>query len=79
VTHPAHVVGVVVRAVADSSVSPGVLGFVVVALLGVATWLLLRSMNRQIRKIDIPQDESRPPTDGVDGDDSSDRERSADG
>jgi hypothetical protein len=44
-------------AVDDSSVSPGVLGFVVVALLGIATWLLIRSMNRQIRKIDIPEEE----------------------
>ena len=78
-SQPAQVVGVVVRAVDDSSVTPGVLGFVVVALLGVATWLLIRSMNRQMRKIDIPRDDVRPPTDDGDGDDSSDRERSADG
>ena len=44
----------VVLAADDSRVTPGVLGFVVVALLGVATWLLIRSMNRQIKKIDIP-------------------------
>ena len=43
----------------DNSVSPGVLGFVVVALLGVATWLLVRSMRRQLKKIDIP-DEGTP-------------------
>jgi hypothetical protein len=43
----------------DQEVSPGVLGFVVVALLGVATWLLVRSMQRQIKKIDIP-DEGAP-------------------
>lgn len=40
----------------DNDVSPGVLGFVVVALLGVATWLLIRSMNKQIRHIDLPKD-----------------------
>jgi hypothetical protein len=40
----------------DQDVSPGVLGFVVVALLGVATFLLVRSMNRQIKKIDIPEE-----------------------
>lgn len=39
---------------ADHRVSPGLLGFVVVALLGVATWLLIRSMRRQLRRIDIP-------------------------
>ena len=43
-------------AVEESNVNPGLLGFVVVALLGVATWLLIRSMNRQIKKIDLPDD-----------------------
>ena len=33
-------------AVDSDKVTPGVLGFAVVALLGVATWLLIRSMNR---------------------------------
>ncbi|MEO7979492.1 MAG: hypothetical protein ABI807_01110 [Sporichthyaceae bacterium] len=42
-------------AAADNTVSPGVLGFAVVALLGVATWLLVRSMRRQIKRIDIPE------------------------
>lgn len=63
-------VGAGLLAVRDSQVSPGVLGFVVVALLGVATWLLVRSMSRQIRKIDFSEDaidrERRavePPTD----------------
>ena len=50
------VAAAVLRAVpADNTVSPGVLGFVVVALLGVATWLLVRSMRRQLKKIDIPE------------------------
>lgn len=43
---------------ADSTVTPGVLGFMVVALLGVATYLLIRSMNRQIKRIDLPLEES---------------------
>jgi hypothetical protein len=49
-------VGSAARAVEESNVNPGLLGFVVVALLGVATWLLIRSMNRQIKKIDLPDD-----------------------
>jgi len=49
----------VVRAVDDTDVSPGVIGFIVVALLGVATWLLLRSMLRQLKKIDLPDDDER--------------------
>jgi hypothetical protein len=51
-----------VRAVEESNVNPGLLGFVVVALLGVATWLLIRSMNRQIKKIDLPDDAPEEPT-----------------
>lgn len=51
----------VLRAVDDTAVSPGVLGFVVVALLGVATYLLIRSMNRQIRRIDLPRSEPQDP------------------
>jgi hypothetical protein len=67
-----------VLAVEDQDVSPGVLGFLVVAALGVATWLLIRSMNRQMRKIDLPDetddtDDSRGAADagersGTDGD-----------
>jgi hypothetical protein len=55
-------VGSAARAVEESNVNPGQLGFVVVALLGVATWLLIRSMNRQIKKIDLPDDPSDEPT-----------------
>ena len=51
-------------AVDESKVTPGVLGFLVVALLGVATFLLIRSMNRQIKRIDLPDDR----VEGDDGD-----------
>ena len=57
-------VGPTVRAVEESNVNPGLLGFVVVAVLGVATWLLIRSMNRQIKKIDLPDDAPDEPTRG---------------
>lgn len=53
-------------AVDESKVTPGLLGFVVVALLGVATYLLIRSMNRQIRRIDLP--EKTEVADGEDAD-----------
>ena len=48
--------GSVVRAIQDNKVSPGVLGFLVVAALGVATWFLIRSMTHQIHKIDFAED-----------------------
>jgi hypothetical protein len=41
--------------VTDQDVSPGVLGFLVVAAIGVATYFLIRSMRRQLKKIDIPE------------------------
>jgi hypothetical protein len=57
--------GPAARAVEESNVNPGLLGFLVVAVLGVATWLLIRSMNRQIKKIDLPDDApDEPPGDG---------------
>ena len=37
---------------ASNDVVPGVLGFLVVAAMGVALVFLLRSMNKQFRKID---------------------------
>ena len=44
---------------ASSQVAPGVLGFLVVAAMGVALFFLLRSMNKQFRKI-TPADGSTP-------------------
>lgn len=53
-------------AVDSDKVTPGVLGFVVVALLGVATWLLIRSMNRQLRKVDFEERDVHEPARDVD-------------
>jgi hypothetical protein len=39
-----------------NKVTPGLLGFLVVLGLGLATWFLLRSMNRQLRKIDFEEE-----------------------
>lgn len=43
---------------ASNDVEPGVLGFLVVAAIGVALVFLLRSMNKQFRKITPPPDEA---------------------
>lgn len=45
--------GVIVLAAGD--VSPGLLGFVVVALIGVALYILIKSMNKQMSKIQVPR------------------------
>ncbi len=43
--------------VSEEKVSPGLLGFLVVLALGVITWLLIRSMNKQIRRINFEEHE----------------------
>ncbi len=58
-------------AVDESKVNPGVLGFLVVALLGVATWLLIRSMHKQLGKVDF---EERDVDGGPDADERADTE-----
>ncbi len=57
----------VLFALTDNQVTPGVLGFVVVALLGLATYLLIRSMNRQIKRIDVPDEPSQAEGSATDG------------
>ena len=44
----------------ETKVSPGLLGFLVFAALGVAVWLLLRSMNRQISRVNFEERPERP-------------------
>ncbi|GAB2451768.1 hypothetical protein GCM10027187_20010 [Streptosporangium sandarakinum] len=52
----------IVFAAAEGDVSPGVLGFLVVAAIGFALFLLVKSMRKQISKIDLPADrEPRKP------------------
>ncbi|MFI7618089.1 hypothetical protein ACIBP6_43400 [Nonomuraea terrae] len=41
---------------AAGDVSPGLLGFVVVALIGFALFLLIKSMNKQMSKIEVPHE-----------------------
>jgi hypothetical protein len=47
----AHAVGLVVAAVDPAKVKPGWVAGVIVLLLGLATYLLWRSMNRQLKKV----------------------------
>lgn len=45
-----------VNVLAAGDVSPGLLGFTVVALIGFALFFLIKSMNRQIAKIEVPHE-----------------------
>jgi hypothetical protein len=49
-------------AASNNNVTPGVLGFLIVAGMGLALFFLLKSMNRQFRKLPPP-----PAPDGADG------------
>ncbi len=42
-----------------NKVTPGVLGFIVFALLGVAVWFLLKSMNRHLGRVDFKEKTDR--------------------
>jgi hypothetical protein len=44
----------------DDTVTPGLLGLGVVVALGIALWLLVRSMNRQLRRVDFDDGTGRP-------------------
>ena len=42
----------------ENKVTPGVLGFVVFAVMGIAVWMLMKSMHRHMEKVDF---EETPP------------------
>lgn len=44
------------KEVDDNKVTPGVLGFIVFAALAVGVWLLMKSMNRHMGKIDFEEE-----------------------
>jgi hypothetical protein len=46
------------QAVDADKVAPGTIGFLIIAALGAATWMLMRSMNKQLKKIDFPPPDS---------------------
>ncbi|SCK26747.1 hypothetical protein [Streptomyces sp. WMMB 322] len=67
-TSPAHTAVVQVLPLAkdldENKVTPGVLGFVVFAVMGIAVWMLMKSMHRHMEKVDF---EETPPDGADDG------------
>jgi hypothetical protein len=61
-----------------NDVEPGLLGFLVVAGIGIALFFLLRSMNKQFRKLPPPPDPDDPGADG-EGSGPGDADASAEG
>lgn len=46
----------VIAAAPAPALGPGLIGFTVVAVIGVALYFLVKSMNRQISKIEVPHE-----------------------
>lgn len=44
------------KEVDENKVTPGVLGFIVFAVMALAVWGLMKSMNRHMGKVDFPED-----------------------
>ncbi|GLW97626.1 hypothetical protein [Microtetraspora sp. NBRC 16547] len=42
------------------SFGPGLLGFIVVAAIGFALFFLIKSMNKQMTKIEVPHEREQP-------------------
>lgn len=39
----------------ENKVTPGVLGFIVFAVIGAAVWLLMKSMNKHMKRVDFEE------------------------
>lgn len=49
----------------QNKVTPGVLGFIVFAVIGGAVWLLMKSMNKHMKKVDfVVEADASAPTSG---------------
>lgn len=46
----------------ENKVTPGVLGFIVFAVIGLAVWMLMKSMTKHMKKVDFEEAPEEPPT-----------------
>ncbi|WP_030569913.1 hypothetical protein [Streptomyces aureocirculatus] len=56
------------KEVDENKVTPGVLGFIVFAVMALAVWRLMKSMNRHMGKVDFkesPDEQVKAPASGV--------------
>ncbi|MDX3238682.1 hypothetical protein PV392_23915 [Streptomyces sp. ME03-5709C] len=59
-TAAAQLVPLAVKDLDENKVTPGLLGFVIFALIGLSLWWLMKNMNRQFKKIDFEEQPSEP-------------------
>jgi hypothetical protein len=57
VTSPelAHLAPLAAKQLDDNKVTPGVMGFIVFAVIGLALWYLMKNMNKQFTKVNFEQ------------------------
>ncbi|MFG3293261.1 hypothetical protein ACGF3G_31240 [Streptomyces sp. NPDC048179] len=51
------------KEVDENKVTPGVLGFIVFAVMAVAVWGLMKSMNKHMQKVDFKESSPEPRAD----------------
>jgi hypothetical protein len=56
----AHAAATALLAVDDNKVTPGLLGFVVFAALGIGTWWVLKAMNRSLNRVNFVEEPETP-------------------
>ncbi|MFD8077482.1 hypothetical protein ACFV3E_33085 [Streptomyces sp. NPDC059718] len=54
-TAAAQLVPLAVKDLDENKVTPGLLGFVIFALIGLSLWWLMKNMNKQFKKIDFEE------------------------
>ncbi|MET9493347.1 hypothetical protein [Streptomyces sp. NPDC006552] len=67
-----HLVPLAAQEVDENKVTPGVLGFIVFAVMALAVWGLMKSMNRHMRKVDFKEKPGAEPV-GADAAQASER------
>ncbi|MFE1954118.1 hypothetical protein ACFW9D_27065 [Streptomyces sp. NPDC059524] len=55
-----HLVPLAAKEVDENKVTPGVLGFIVFAVMALAVWGLMKSMNRHMGKVDFKEKGDSP-------------------
>ncbi|WP_431952590.1 hypothetical protein [Actinacidiphila sp. bgisy167] len=61
-TAAAQLVPLAVQDLDQDKVTPGLLGFVIFALIGLSLWWLMKNMNRQFQKIDFEEQPAERPS-----------------
>ncbi|WP_149185165.1 hypothetical protein [Streptomyces sp. TRM49041] len=59
-----HLVPLAAKELDENKVTPGVLGFIVFAVMALAVWALMKSMNRHMNRVNFEETPARGTTPG---------------